>query len=61
MKIVDYVGKTGEKAHVGSTTSERLTNIFQITGFMNIEVDKLKLTWFWRIMVGKGMKQIKDI
>jgi ubiquinone/menaquinone biosynthesis C-methylase UbiE len=60
MKIVDYLGKVGEKAHVGSTTSEGLENLFQTTGFTNIKVDKIKLTWFWRIMIGRGTKQISD-
>jgi hypothetical protein len=59
MKIVDYAGKLGEKAHVGSTTSEGLQNLFQTTGFTNVEVDKIKLTWFWGIMIGKGTRQIR--
>ena len=57
MKMVDYAGKLGEKAHIGSATSEGLRNLFQTTGFTNVEVDKIKLTWFWRIMIGKGARQ----
>ena len=56
MRIVDLAGKIGEKAHVGSSTSEELRNLFVSVGFVNIEVEKVKLNWFWRIMVGKGDK-----
>jgi ubiquinone/menaquinone biosynthesis C-methylase UbiE len=57
MKIVDLAGKIGEKAHVGSSTSEGLRNLFISTGFVNIEVEKAKFNWFWRIMIGKGIKK----
>ena len=57
MKIVDLAGKIGEKAHVGSSTSEGLRNLFLSTGFVNIEVEKVKFNWFWRIMIGKGTKK----
>ena len=56
MKIVDLAGKIGERAHVGSTTSEELGNLFISTGFMNIEIERIKLNWFWKIMIGKGNK-----
>jgi len=57
MKIVDLAGKVGEKAHVGSTTSEGLRNLFLSTGFVNIEVERIELNWFWKIMIGSGIKQ----
>ena len=57
MRIVDFSGKIGEKAHVGSTTLEELRNLFIKTGFVNVEVEKIKFNWFWRIMIGKGSKQ----
>jgi len=58
MKMVDFAGKIGERAHVGSTTSAGLRNLFQDTGFTNVEVEKIKLNWFWRIMIGKGTRRI---
>ena len=57
MRIVDLAGKIGEKAHAGSSTSEELESIFAWAGFVNIEVEKIKFNWFWRIMIGKGTKQ----
>ena len=57
MKIVDLAGKIGEKAHVGSSTSEGLRNLLLSIGFVNIEVEKVKFNWFWRIMIGKGTKK----
>ena len=56
MELVDLAGKIGEKAHVGSTTSEELRKLLLSTGFVNIEVEKIKVNWFWRIMIGKGDK-----
>ena len=60
MKIVDLAGKIGEKAHVGSTTSEGLQKLFRSTGFEEVEVERMKLNWFWRIMIGKGSKQSEE-
>ena len=57
MTIVDFAGKIGERAHVGSTTSEGLQRLFLSTGFVNIEIEKIKLNWFWKIMIGSGIKQ----
>ena len=57
MRLLDAAGKIGERAHVGSTTLEGLQKLFHSTGFSNIEVEKVKLNWFWRIMIGKGSKQ----
>jgi cyclopropane fatty-acyl-phospholipid synthase-like methyltransferase len=57
MKIVDLAGKIGEKAHVGSTTSEELRNLFSTTGFAHVKMEKVKFNWFWGIMIGKGIKQ----
>jgi ubiquinone/menaquinone biosynthesis C-methylase UbiE len=57
MKIVDFIGKMGEKAHVGSTTSHTLRDIFLSTGFRDIQIEKIKLSWFWGIMIGRGVKR----
>jgi len=58
MKLVDLAGKVGEKAHVGSATSQGLKNLFISTGFSDVEVKKVKLNWFWGIMVGCGVKLV---
>jgi ubiquinone/menaquinone biosynthesis C-methylase UbiE len=60
MKIVDIAGKIGEKAHVGSTTSEGLQRLFLSTGFKEVEVERMKLNWFWRIMIGKGNRRSEE-
>ena len=60
MRIVDFAGKIGEKAHVGSSKSGELRNLFLSTGFVNIEMEKIKFNWFWRIMIGKGTKQSSE-
>ena len=60
MKIVDIAGKIGEKAHVGSTTSEGLQRLFLSTGFKEVEVERIKLNWFWRVMIGKGSKRNEE-
>jgi len=57
MKTVDFIGKIGEKAHVGSTTSEELRDLFLSSNFTDIEIEKMKLNWFWGIMIGKGIKR----
>jgi len=57
MKMVDSMGKIGEKAHVGSTTSRELRNLFISIDFVDIEIKKVKLNWFWGIMIGKGVKR----
>ena len=59
MKALDLLGKLGEKAHVGSTTSRELRNLLISTGFSDVEVKTTKLNWFWGIMIGKGVKQDK--
>ena len=56
MRLVDYAGKFGEKAHVGSATSKRLREIFQATGYEDVTIEKVNLTWFWKIMIGQGKK-----
>jgi ubiquinone/menaquinone biosynthesis C-methylase UbiE len=56
MKLVDYSGKFGEKAHVGSATSKRLREIFQATGYEDVTIEKVNLTWLWKIMIGQGKK-----
>ena len=57
MRLLDFAGKIGERAHVGSSTSEELIWLFHSTGFVNIEIEKIQVNWFWRIMIGKGDKQ----
>jgi arsenite methyltransferase len=57
MRIVDLAGKIGEKAHVGSTRSEELKSLFLSSDFVDVEVEKRKLNWFWGIMIGKGVKR----
>ncbi|MFC2011598.1 class I SAM-dependent methyltransferase [Chloroflexota bacterium] len=56
MKMVDLAGKIGERAHVGSDTLEGLIKLFLTKGFKNILIDKIKLNWFWGIMIGMGTK-----
>ncbi|MBN2076708.1 MAG: methyltransferase domain-containing protein [Dehalococcoidales bacterium] len=56
MRLVDYAGKLGEKAHVGSTTSRRLREIFHVTGYEDIIIEKVNLTRLWKIMIGQGKK-----
>lgn len=59
MKALDLLGKLGEKAHVGSTTSRELRDLLISTRFSDVEVKTTKLNWFWGIMIGKGVKQDK--
>jgi arsenite methyltransferase len=56
MKVVDLAGKLGERAHVGSMTSQGLRQLLAAAGFSQIEVEVAKLNWFWGIMIGKGVK-----
>jgi len=56
MKAIDLLGKLGEKAHVGSTTSRELRDLLISTGFSDVEVRVTKLNWFWGIMIGKGVR-----
>ena len=56
MRGLDLLGKLGERAHVGTTTSRQLESLYWNTGFMDVEVSPFKLTWFWGIMIGKGVK-----
>jgi len=59
MKALDFLGKLGERAHIGSTTSKGLKELLISTGFSDVEVKTTKLNWFWGIMIGKGVKQDK--
>jgi ubiquinone/menaquinone biosynthesis C-methylase UbiE len=58
MRLLDLMGKIGEKAHVGSTTSRALRELFVSTGFSDVDVRIVKMNWFWQIMVGKGTRRI---
>jgi ubiquinone/menaquinone biosynthesis C-methylase UbiE len=59
MRALDLLGKIGERAHVGSTTSLRLRELLASAGFVDVEVQVQKLNWFWGIMVGKGSRDHK--
>lgn len=56
MRLLDCMGKIGERAHVGSTTSQGLRKLLVSAGFSDVEVKTAKLNWFWRIMIGKGVR-----
>lgn len=45
MKVVDLAGKLGERAHVGSTTSQGLRQFLASAGFSGIEVEVARLNW----------------
>ena len=56
MQTVDLLGKLGERAHVGTTTSRQLQRLYRNSGFAEVEVTALKLNRFWGIMIGRGIK-----
>jgi ubiquinone/menaquinone biosynthesis C-methylase UbiE len=56
MRFVDLMGKIGERAHVGTATSDELCELFLATGFVAVHVETIKLNWFWGIMIGRGAK-----
>lgn len=56
MRMVDIAGKIGEKAHIGSTSSEFLRELFLKKDFIEVTVEKMKFNWFWGIMIGMGKK-----
>jgi arsenite methyltransferase len=56
MRALDFLGKLGERAHIGSTTLQGLEDLLISVGFSDIEVKTMKLNWFWGIMIGKGTK-----
>jgi ubiquinone/menaquinone biosynthesis C-methylase UbiE len=56
MRFVDLMGKIGEKAHVGTTTSGELGELFLTSGYVNAHVETIKLNWLWGIMIGRGTK-----
>ena len=56
MRFVDLMGRIGEKAHIGTTRSSELGELFLIPGFVDVQVESIKLNWFWGIMIGRGMK-----
>jgi ubiquinone/menaquinone biosynthesis C-methylase UbiE len=56
MRALDLLGKIGERAHIGSTTSPGLRELLASVGFVDVEVQVQKLNWFWGIMVGKGSR-----
>ena len=56
MRFVDSMGKIGEKAHVGTTTSGELGELLSSSGFAEVQVETIKLNWLWGIMIGRGQK-----
>jgi len=56
MRVLDRLGRLGERAHVGSTRSRELVRLMEDAGFVGVTVDRVRLTWFWEIMVGRGRK-----
>ena len=56
MRGLDLLGRLGERAHVGTTTSHQLEALYQNTGFADVEVTRFKLNLLWGIMIGKGVK-----
>jgi SAM-dependent methyltransferase len=58
MKVGDLAGKLGERAHVGSATSQSLRRLLASAGFSEVEVKVTRLNWFWGIMIGKGVRRI---
>ena len=56
MRGLDFLGRLGERAHVGTTTSHQLKALYQNTGFTDVEVSAFKLNFLWGIMIGKGVK-----
>ena len=58
MRFVDLMGKIGEKAHVGTTTSRELEELYRTAAFVDVQVDTIKLNWLWGIMIGRGTKPV---
>jgi ubiquinone/menaquinone biosynthesis C-methylase UbiE len=56
MRALDRLGRLGERAHVGSTRSHELVRLMEDAGFAAVTVDRVRLTWFWEIMIGRGRK-----
>jgi len=56
MRTLDWFGRIGERAHVGSARSSALRSLLAGAGFAEIDVDIVRLTWFWRIMIGNGRR-----
>ena len=56
MRIIDFLGRIGEKAHAGFGTSKELMNLYQSANYRNIWVETFKLNWYKGIMIGHGNK-----
>ena len=56
MLIGAYIAKLVERAHVGSTTSAGLAQLFRDAGFQQVEVDTMEMGRFWFNMIGEGVK-----
>jgi ubiquinone/menaquinone biosynthesis C-methylase UbiE len=58
MRVVDLMGKIGERAHVGTTSSSALSELFLTQGFVDVHVEAIKLNWLWGIMIGRGTRPV---
>jgi ubiquinone/menaquinone biosynthesis C-methylase UbiE len=58
MRVVDQMGKVGEKAHVGTTKSSELRELLLSQGFVVVRVETFKLNWLWGLMMGRGTKPV---
>ena len=56
MRALDWVGRVGERAHVGSARSSDLQQLLESEGFVDAAVERVRLTWFWEIMIGRGRR-----
>lgn len=56
MRVLDRLGRLGERAHVGSTRSRDLKRLMEDAGFVEVTVERVRLTWFWEIMIGRGRR-----
>jgi hypothetical protein len=56
MRALDWLGTMGERVHVGSTRSSDLKRLMENQGFVEAAVARVRLTWFWEIMIGRGRK-----
>jgi ubiquinone/menaquinone biosynthesis C-methylase UbiE len=56
MVLADYLAKLVERAHVGTTTSAELDQLFRDAGFQQVEMETMEMGRFWFSMIGIGVK-----
>jgi len=56
MRALDWLGRIGERAHVGSARSSDLKRLMESEGFVEAAVEHVRLTWLWEIMIGQGRR-----